>query len=93
MEKFIAIAAVVLGAIPVVGAAAGTVEAYNPWNCGTVTHALSCRSGIRIAEFYGAWLWHESGHQVLAPTGRAFCSATSPTPVRHPVGTAQPAHW
>ncbi len=45
MRKFIATAAVVLGAIPPAGAAAGTVEAYSPWNCGSVTHSYPAAAG------------------------------------------------
>ena len=27
-----------------------------------MTHSYRATGGIRIAEFDGAWLWHESGH-------------------------------
>lgn len=48
MRKFIATAAVVLGAIPLAGAAAGTVAAYSPWNCGSVTHSCPAAAGSAL---------------------------------------------
>ena len=45
MKRLVAIAAVVLGTVPVVGATAGTVEAYTAWNRGTVTHSYPAAAG------------------------------------------------